>query len=229
MWLKDWKWPEFKSQLFLLLAVCPEQLIYPLWTDPRFPIYRALLHKALLWELNERMHVKYLENLTRSKCSIMGAHASRDHRQFHYWGINHLLDWQNCIGQSIACGWNHHSDENYVEIKAPGRRNLNHLQSAHSSLHCLCSHDPSHSEKLSRKGEDAEWKLFWAGAPTMPRRLSTVPGTHIKVRINLNWFFFPLILNHVHKAKWIILYITGIELSVLHSLVSFSLCNNLVR
>lgn len=56
------------------------------------------------------------------------------------------------------------------------------------------------TQKLSGKGESAGGKLFWARIPKMPGRLSTVPGA----QGGLIWmdFCFPLIFNHLHRAKW---------------------------
>lgn len=126
-------------------------------------------------------------------------HARRDHGQFHYWGIHLLLEWQNLIGQSMACGWNHHSDENNVEIRTSGRFSLNHLQSAHSSLP-LTIHL---TQKLSGKGESA-------GAGGGGVILSKSPKDAWETEHSpwhtggLIWmdFCFPLIFNHLHRAKW---------------------------
>lgn len=107
--------------------------------------------------------------------------------------------------------------KNSVEIGAPGRPSLSHLQSVHSSLHWHCSRYPSHSGKLYRKGESTGWKLFWAGAPKTPGRLSTVPA-HTE-KIGLNWLLLPtnIWVIYAQQNESRIFYVPGITLSKLRS------------
>lgn len=107
--------------------------------------------------------------------------------------------WQNCTGQSIACGWNHHSDQNSVEIGVPGRHGLSHLQFVPSSPHGHCSHHPSHAEKLYRKGESAGRKLFWAGAQ---RHLGGwAQSLAYTLRIDLNCFLLRVNIWIIHTQQ----------------------------
>lgn len=144
------------------------------------------------------MYAKSSESWARNEHSIMVAPTIPGNcKTFHYRGTNQLLGWQNCIDQSIVCGWSHHSNQNNVEKRLQGD-----AARAICSL-CIqpslsCSHDLSHRSFLERErmlGETYLEQGLWDAREAEHSPWHTGEG--------LIWsdFCFPFVFKSIHRAK----------------------------
>lgn len=144
------------------------------------------------------MYAKSSESWARNEHSIMVARMIPENcKTFHYRGTNQLLGWQNCIDQSIVCGWSHHSNQNNVEKRLQG--------DAARAICSLCiqpslcySRDPSHRGFLERERRLSETYLeqgLWDA-----REAEHSPW-HIDEKLIWSDFCFSFVFKSLNRAK----------------------------